>query len=510
MGVTVLTDRASETKGRPTSSGPSRPAPKVPRPVLVKQRQRRRRFLIGFTMFTAVCVFLTGTAYVYIQYRVGQIERVMVPGLAEDGEGQVMNVLLVGSDSRDGLEGAAAAQAGKGQVSGGRSDTIMILHIDPREQQAGILSVPRDLWVPIAGTEFSDKINASFALGGAPQLIGTIQQSLGISINHYVQVDFVGFQDIVDTVGGVDLYTPTPARDFTSGLDIPRGGCVRLNGEQGLAFVRSRNYEVLIGGTWQTDPRGDLGRIKRQQEFIRRMMKKALSSGLTNPVQLNRLIGIGVKDVKIDQSLSSKDISTLARRFSNVNPDSVALLTLPTAPADIPGVSAEKLLVAESQPILDRINGKAPLVDMAPGSAAAPAPPTTLGPATVAVRVLNGMGTAGVAAKAATALQGAGFTIAGPPGDAEARAARTTVRHLPAQLAKAQLLERHLQAGAVLQEDATLSGADVALVLGSDYAGLRASPEPAPSTTAPTTATTVDAGVTPAPLPRGTVAPPPC
>lgn len=505
--MTVLADLASETKGRPTPAGPTRPAAKVPRPVLIKQRQRRRRFLIGFTLFTAVCVFLTGTAYVYIQYRVGQIERVRVPGLVEDGEGQVMNVLLVGSDSRDRLEGAAAAQAGKGQVSGGRSDTIMILHIDPRQQQAGILSVPRDLWVPIAGAEFSDKINASFALGGAPQLIATIQQSLGISINHYVQVDFVGFQDIVDTVGGVDLYTPTPARDFTSGLDIPRGGCVRLDGAQGLAFVRSRNYEILIGGTWQTDPRGDLGRIKRQQEFIRRMMKKALSSGITNPVQLNRLIGIGVKDVKIDDALSSKDITTLARRFSNVNPDSVALLTLPTAPADIPGVSAEKLLVAESQPILDRINGKAPLTTPE-GVAPVPTTPTTVGPASVGVRVLNGMGTAGVAAKAATALQGAGFTVAGPPGDADSRAQRTTVRYAPAQLAKAQLLERHLQAGAVLTEDATLSGTDVVLVLGSDYAGLRASPAPAPSTPAPTT--TVDAGLTPAPLPQGTAAPPPC
>jgi len=510
VGVTVLADRTSETEGRPTSSDPPRPAAKVPRPVLIKQRQRRRRFLIGFTFFTAVCVFLTGTAYVYVQYRVGQIERVRVPGLVEDAEGQVMNVLLVGSDSRDRLEGAAAAQAGKGQVSGGRSDTIMVLHIDPRQQQAGILSVPRDLWVPIAGTDFSDKINASFALGGAPQLISTIQQSLGISINHYVQVDFVGFQDIVDTVGGVDLYTPTPARDFTSGLDIPRAGCVRLDGGQGLAFVRSRNYEVLTGGTWQTDPRGDLGRIKRQQEFIRRMMKKALSSGLTNPVQLNRLIGIGVKDVKIDSALSSKDITTLARRFSNVNPDSVALLTLPTAPADIPGVSAEKLLVAESQPILDRINGKAPLTGADPGAATPVTPSTAPGPAAVAVRVLNGMGVPGAAAKAATSLQGAGFTIAGAPGDAGSRAVRTTIRHPAAQLAAAQLLERHLQAGADLQEDATLTGADVALVLGTDYAGLRASPAPGPATTAPVTATTVDAGLTPAPLPPGTAAPPPC
>jgi len=322
-------------------------------------------------MFTAVSVFLTGVAYLYVQHRLGQIERVRVPGLAEAEAGQVMNVLLVGSDSRDRLEGAAAAQAGKGQVSGERSDTIMVLHVDPRQRQAAILSIPRDLHVPIAGTGSSDRINASFALGGPPQLIATIQQSLGITVNHYVQVDFVGFRDIVDAVGGVDIYTPTPARDMTSGLDIPRGGCVRLDGTQGLAFVRSRNYEVLVDGRWQTDPRGDLGRIKRQQEFIRRMMKKALSSGLTSPVQLNRLIGIGVQDVKIDSALSTRDITTLARRFSDLDPDSVALLTLPTAPADVAGTSTERLQVAEAGPILDRINGRTPV-------AAAPAPGPTV------------------------------------------------------------------------------------------------------------------------------------
>jgi len=438
---------------------------------------------------------------VYILHRIGQIDRVSVPGLVGDEAGQVMNVLLVGSDSRDRLEGAAAAQAGKGQIGGARSDTIMLLHIDPRDQQAAILSIPRDLWVPIAGAEFSDKINASFALGGAPQLIATVQQALGLVVNHYVQVDFVGFKDIVDTVGGVDLYTPTPVRDFTSGLDIPRGGCVRLDGNQGLAFVRSRHYEVLVDGRWQTDPRGDLGRIKRQQEFIRRMMKKALSSGLANPVQLNRLVGIGVKDVQIDSALSTKDITTLARRFSNLDPDSVALLTLPTAPAGIPGVWAEKVLPGESRPVLDRMNGTKPQDA---------APPASELPAAVGVRVLNGAGAPGVAARTATALQGAGFTIAGTPGDAESRAVRTAVRYAPAQLAKAQLLERYLQAGAALQEDAGLSGADVALVVGTDYAGLRAQPDPAAGTTATTTATTVDAGMTPATLPAGTVAPPPC
>ena len=159
----------------------------------------------------------------------------------------------------------------------------MVLHIDPRQEQAAILSIPRDVVVPIAGTDVVDRVNAAFSLGGAEGLIATVQQSLGITINHYVEVDFVGFKDIVDAVGGVEIYLPRWARDFTSGLDLPKIGCVSVNGTQGLAFVRSRHYEELVDGKWVTDPSGDFGRINRQQDFIRRMLKKALSAGITNP-----------------------------------------------------------------------------------------------------------------------------------------------------------------------------------------------------------------------------------
>ena len=296
-----------------------------------------------------------GSGYVYLQYRIGQIPRVDVPSLVGDDPNGVMNVLLVGSDSRAGLEGAAALQAGT--ISGQRSDTIMVLHIDQKQEQAAILSIPRDLYVPIAGEDYSDRVNAAFAIGGPQGLSATIQEALGITINHYVEVDFVGFKDIVDAVGGVELYLPFWARDFTSGLDLPYIGCVNVNGTQGLAWVRSREFEYLVEGVWIPDPRADLGRIERQQDFIRRMLKRALSSGITNPIQLNRLIGIGVRDVTLDETLSTKDITTLARRFNNLDPDSVALLTLPTAPADIDGKSVLELREEEAKPYLDRING---------------------------------------------------------------------------------------------------------------------------------------------------------
>ena len=418
---------------RPPSGppGPPRPPSKVPRAVVLKHRARRRRFIIGLTFFLSVTVTLMGTGYVYLQYRIGQIPRVDIPSLVGDDPNGVMNVLLVGSDSRANLEGELALQAGTPR--GQRSDTIMVLHIDQKQEKAAILSIPRDLYLPIAGEDYSDRVNAAFSLGGPEGLSETIQEALGITINHYVEVDFVGFKDIVDAVGGVELYLPAWARDFTSGLDLPYIGCVNVNGTQGLAWVRSREFEYLVDGAWIPDPRGDLGRIERQQDFIRRMLKQALSSGLTNPLQLNRLIGIGVRDVTLDETLSTKDITTLARRFNDLDPDSVQLLTLPTTPADIDGKSVLELREEEAKPFLDRING---LDGSAGATPAGPGETTTtlpaellLFPADIDIRVLNGEGTPGTAARSATALQEVGFTVSGT-GDAT-EIGRTTIRYGP-------------------------------------------------------------------------------
>ncbi|HJV08464.1 MAG TPA: LCP family protein [Acidimicrobiales bacterium] len=500
-------DRAHAVVQSPAHLPPARVSPK--RAKVLRQRRRRRRLMIVFTALTAFCTFWIGLGFAYVQHRLGQINRVDLPALAED-TGTVMNVLLVGSDSRANLEGSVAAGFGKDQVEGQRSDTVMILHVDPASQKAAIISVPRDLYVPIAGTNYSDRVNAAFAVGGPDQLIATVQQALGITIHHYVQVDFVGFKDIVDTVGGVTMYIPYQVRDSVIGLTLP-GGCKELDGQQGLSWVRSRNMEFLINGTWQADGRGDLGRIERQQDFIRRMMKKALNSGLTNPLQLNRLIGIGVKDVTFDSGLSTKDLTALGRRFSSLDPDKVVLSTFPTSPADIDGKAVLKLQTAQAKPMIDLLNGRVS-VDGTPTTVAGGAATTTTAPASsvkpseVRVRVLNGVGTAGAASKAATTLTGAGYVVA-DKGDAPALAAKTTITHGPGQAAKAQLVNSTLLTPAVVREDATLKSVDVNLVLGADYSGMK----PIVTSGTPTTAapsTTIPTQINPVPLPKGTTAPP--
>lgn len=437
---------------------------------MARPRRRSRpkwltRTLNGLIIFVALCVLLTGGAYVYLRYQLGKIKTIDIPQLADDQPGSVMNVLLVGSDNRSDTTGYLAEEAGKSTEGDrpGLSDTMMVLHVDPKNGTAAILSIPRDLWVTINGSH--DRINASFAEGGPPLLIQTIQNNLGIQINHYVEVDLEGFKNIVDTIGGLKIYLDAPARDEKSGLDLPNAGCVQLDGYQALAYVRSRYYESYEAGQWVADPTSDFGRIKRQQDFIRRMMRKAVSQGLSNPLTLNRLISIGVNNLTIDSTMSTKDMVSVARRFKSLDPNSVDMETLPTTPYTTAG-GADVLLLNQdaAQPLIDEINGKA-----------APAP-SSVRPSDVQVRVLNGNGGSGVASSTAVSLEKLGFQVNGT-GDADAFTYdKTTIRYAPGAQDKAQLLKSYLTAGATLQPDSTLGTADLALVVGSDYTGVRPSP----------------------------------
>jgi LCP family protein required for cell wall assembly len=443
-----------------------------------RQAPWRGRLRTGLIVFLAVCVLLVGSSYFYFRHQLSQLTRLDIPGLANDEDtGSVMNVLMVGSDSRENTSGYIADATGKGDegTTGQRSDTIMILHIDPSQQRAAILSVPRDLYVPIPGNG-KDKVNASFSIGGPQLLIRTIKEALGIEINHYVEVDFTGFERIVDTIGGVKVYSDYPARDEMTGLDLPLAGCNEVDGYQALAFVRSRYYETYERGRWVSGANSDIDRIARQQDFIRRIMKKAVSSGLGNPLTLNRLISIGVDNVRVDQQMSTKDITTIARRFRSIDPDTVDMITLPTYDAFAGDAAVQLMDTAKAQEYIDRLNG----------IATAP-PPTTVKPADVAVVVLNGNGVTGGATLAASSLGQAGFHVASTGDAVSYDFAQTVIRFAPGQQPKAALLRSNLVAGAAIEEDKTLTGADVTLVLGSDFNGLKASAAPAstPSTAAP-------------------------
>jgi polyisoprenyl-teichoic acid--peptidoglycan teichoic acid transferase len=161
---------------------------------------------------------------------------------------------------------------------------MMILHIDPQQEKAGILSIPRDLWVQIPGFKNKQRINIAYDGDRGPhRLITTIRENLGVDIDHFVQVDFDGFRGIVQALGGVNIFFPAPARDHLSELDVPNAGCVKLSPDQALAYVRSRHYQSFESGRWRTDPTSDFGRIQRQQDFMRRVMSAAVKAGIRNP-----------------------------------------------------------------------------------------------------------------------------------------------------------------------------------------------------------------------------------
>jgi LCP family protein required for cell wall assembly len=345
--------------------------PIAPVGATARRRWPRRLFIV-----TCVVVLLGTTTFafadLYLRHKISEIKRVDVPSASEGGPleedtGTVMNVLVVGSDSRANVTGEEAAATGKGRSDtiGQRSDTIMVLHIDSTQKQVSLLSIPRDLDVTVAETGQFGRINSAFNDAspdeGPTRLIATVKNELGISINHYVEVDFVGFKNIVDTLGGVTMYVPTPVRDVYSNLDIPKGGCVEFDGDTGLAWVRSRYFEYYDGGRWQYDPRADIGRIERQHDFIRRVLGKLSSSNLANPLRLNAHINDGVKNLTVDKTLSVSDMVKIARKFQSLDADGVAMETLKTEPNYAGGTYlGEKLVQPDAQQQIDRFNGIAP------------------------------------------------------------------------------------------------------------------------------------------------------
>jgi LCP family protein required for cell wall assembly len=213
---------------------------------------------------------------------------------------------------------------------------------------ARMLSIPRDLILPIAGTGKKDRINAAYNtdLGGGPaRLLQTVQQSLGIPINRYMEVDFVTFAGLVDAVGGITINFPYPAFDPNTGLDVKQAGNVQLNGDEALAYVRSRHYtEIKEDGKPHEDPTADLGRVLRQQQFLRAVMGKIASSH--NPITLLRVGGEVANGIRVDDKLGLWDAMKLAWNLKGINPEGVPLPV---------GVNSDNATLHLKQPDADQV-----------------------------------------------------------------------------------------------------------------------------------------------------------
>jgi LCP family protein required for cell wall assembly len=381
-------------------------------------------FIAGFLVASLVMATVTAAALVwYGERQLGKVDvgGTQVPG-DMDGDGDVdipelrdlRNVLVVGSDSRDGLSRKERKELGTGQFTGTRTDTIMIVQLDPKRHGAAMLSFPRDLLVELCDGS-QGRINGAYEIGrlsgvGGPTcLVRTVSKFTGIPIHHYVQIDFQGFVNVVDTLGGVKMYLDEPIQDEDAHVDLP-AGCVTLNGAEALGFVRVRKID------------SDFGRIARQQRFIREIIDKMSSAEVAlNIPKLFRLVNAGAKAVETDRSLKLSVMRQIAFSFRDISSDNIDSRTVPAFNRTISGVA---YVVADPEPA-------EALFDAFRRGVAAPKDVGRKGPADVSiadvppVTVLNGTKTAGLAAAAAQALEARGFEVAST-GDAKDQKQRVT------------------------------------------------------------------------------------
>jgi LCP family protein required for cell wall assembly len=416
---------------------------------------------------------LVGGGAAYLWYRLGQINRVHVSGIASSGSGQPQTVLIVGSDSRAGLSASQAKMYGTtSQVGGQRSDVILLVRLDPGSGGAAMLSIPRDTLVTLAGSGQRNRINASFG-NGPSQLVQTIHQNFGIAVNHYVEVNFAGFQGVVNSVGGICLDFPYPAKDTKSGLNITKAGPQQLNGQQALAVARSRYYEYYADGSWHYDGTGDLGRVNRQQTFLRVLAKKAISSGITNPIRANSIIGGAVHNLTVDDQLSDHQIVSMALQFRHLSPSSVPSYTLPTTPVNGYGELGDVLLPESSldhQVISEFLNPASPA-----GKSATPTSTTTatMSPSKVTLSVQNGSGVAGQAGQASTGLKALGFTVSGISNAVTFSHTTSVVEYRPGHEAAAKAVAARVEGAVTTEQVPTLADGNVVLVTGQSFGGIK-------------------------------------
>ena len=278
-----------------------------------------------------------------------------------EADPEAVNFLVTGADNSN--DKNCVQLQDKGARSGERSDTIMVVRLDPATKQSAVLSFPRDLYVKIPGHGTS-RINSAYHRDDPQLLIDTIQAEFGVSIDHFIQVDFCAFQKVVSAIGGVSVPLPYPVRDDSTGLEVPTAGCYRFDGVQALKYVRSRHLEYKgDDGKWHQDPSADLGRIARQQDFLRRTLSAALRGNLFRPRIIKGLYESYRDDIVVDTGMTIDKMIEFAGVIRDIEP---SLIRTYQVEATGKNVSGNAVLIwhknsKNMQAILDIFRGVAPL-----------------------------------------------------------------------------------------------------------------------------------------------------
>jgi LCP family protein required for cell wall assembly len=318
------------------------------------------RTLIAAGLATA----LTAGVWIVTRERITTVKpkhTVAVSSLAEAAAHDPQVFLLVGSDSRAfTANGRDVRSLGDPAATTERSDLMVLVRIEPESRRVVTMSIPRDLFVDVPGCRAPERINSAFdsqllcgvQYGGTQLLVDTITQSLGVPINHVIEMHFPQFAALVDQLGGLRIKFPVPTRDQFSGLAEP-SGCATLSGSQALAFVRSRHYEFNIDGQWREDPTSDLGRMKRQQLALRQLATAAEARAGTDPRPLLRAL---FDHITVDRGFTSDDA---LRYFVALRGGyTTTTLTLPTTAKILRGGGNGLVAAAGAQDVLDTLAGR--------------------------------------------------------------------------------------------------------------------------------------------------------
>ncbi|GJF07020.1 LCP family protein [Pseudonocardia sp. D17] len=445
-----------------------------------------RRIRIGTVVASVLVLLLTGTAWgLYRDVTAGLTTTDVIFG-GDDGQG--LNILLVGIDSRTDAQGNPLPKAVTDALHSGadtgvlNSDTIILLHLPADGGAAVAFSIPRDSYVSIPGYR-KDKINAAYpatkalaaadlvkqrksakevdtesSAAGRSKLIETVQDLTGVHVDHYAEINLLGFYNLTQAVGGVDVCLKNPVSDELSGANFPAGPQT-ISGAAALSFVRQRHGL----------PEGDLSRIRRQQVFLAAMADKILSSGtLTNPSTLGALVDAAQKSLVID---SGWDLLGFARQASDIAAGHIEFMTIPTQG----GQSNDRgdVVLVDPGQVKKFVTDRTEATDDVASSAATTPPAADDAPAvpphTVTVDVGNASGRTGLAGQVADTLSAAGY-VRGTVGNAPT-AATTAVRYSSDSAEAGARAVAAKLGGLPVVKAADAPAGRVQVVLGTDGAG---------------------------------------
>ena len=490
--------RKSRTaEGGTARQGPAHAAPKA------RSRKRTAAWVTG--TLALVLVLVAGVAAGYGWYLNHEIHRIDLRNLTsapvKGDDAGTENILMIGSTDRCALkvQNPAYGLCSQG-VNGVNSDVVMILHLNPANHTVSILSIPRDLFVPNARSDGANKIDAAL-YQGPDRLIAAIEEDLGIPIQHFVELNFDSFINVVQALGGIKMYFPEPVYDAYSGLNIQTTGCLSLNGTQALQVVRARHVQYKGPGVtthdpnyWPQEAQSDIARIRRDHEFLRVLAAAVKAKGLSNPITDQQLVSGVVGQLTVDSGFSASDMIDLVLGYHNVNVNSAPQLTVPVSVDQFGnyvyqgGSYGDIEFPAQPQDhnAVDQFLGlKSNNEDTYSGG-------TLPSPSTVTVSVLNGSGASNQATTTAQSLQALGFHIGtigdSPPVGREAETVVYYASKTPAQLAAAQAVANSMSGAVIMAMDPTQvkAGSQVTVVTGTDFT---VNAPPATSTTAPSGAT---------------------